>query len=95
MNETITSYSHEKQIFSHPVPEEGNVHLLLLVLVHFSQRQEVFDQKHEVDSAQSRQALPHGVQVLLVLLVEVMPLRGVRHRVLVVVMVASLRLKHM
>lgn len=73
--------------------KRSSVHLLLLVFVHFSQRQEVFDQKHEVDSAQRRQALPHGVQVFLVLVVEVMLLRGVRRGVLVVVMVASLRLK--
>lgn len=72
----------------------SNLDLLFLVLVHLSQRQEVLDQKHEVDSAQSRQALPHSVQVFLVLVgVVVMPLREVHPRILVVVMVASLRLK--
>lgn len=68
--------------------------LLLLILVHLSQRQEVFDQEHEVDSAQRRQALPHTVQVFLMLLVEATPRRGVQRRLLVVVMVASLSLKH-
>lgn len=72
---------------------ERETDLLFLVLVHFPQRQEVFDEKHDVDSTQSRQALPHRVQVLLLLIMEVMSLREIHPRVLVVVMVASLRLK--
>lgn len=70
------------------------MNLLLLVFVHLSQCQEVFDQEHEVDSAQRRQALPHTVQVFLMLLMEATPHRGVQRRLLVVVMVASLSLKH-
>jgi len=49
----------------------------------------MLDEEHDVDSTQSGQALPHRVQVFLI--VEVMPLH-VHARLLVVVMVASLRL---
>lgn len=64
--------------------------LLFLVFVHFSQCQEVFDQEHEVDAAQSGEAFPHGVQILLPPIVE-MRLRA-RLKLLVVVM-AALRLR--
>ena len=38
--------------------------LLLPVLVHLAQREEMFNQEHDVDSAESRQPLPHRVQVI-------------------------------
>lgn len=66
---------------------EDETNLLLFVLVHLAESQEVFDQEHEVNSAQRCQALPHTVQVLLWLLVLVLVL------VLVVVVVISLSLQ--
>lgn len=69
--------------------------LLFLVFVHFSQSQEVFDQEHEVDSAQSRQAFPHAVHVLLVVMVKglgVVQVMVVVVRVMVVVVI-PMRLK--
>lgn len=64
--------------------------LLFLVFVHFSQRQEVFDQEHEVDAAQSGEALPHGVHILL----PIVEMRLLRARLkLLVVMMAALRLR--
>lgn len=65
--------------------------LLFLVLVHFSERQEVFDEKHDVDAAQSRQTFPHAVQVFLVFIVEVMMSLHIHPGDVVVVMVSSLR----
>lgn len=65
-------------------------YLLFLVLVHFSQGQEVFDEKHEVDSTQSCQTLPHSVQVFLMGMMSL----HIHPRILMVVIVASLRLKH-
>lgn len=59
-------------------------HLLFLLLVHFSQSDEVFDEEHKVDPAQRRQTLPHAVQVF-VLLGVVMTMGSTGPRILLVV----------
>lgn len=69
-----------------------NANLLLLVLVHLAESQKVFNQKHEVDAAQCRQAFPYTVQVLLVLPLKAQLLH-VGQLFVVVVVVASLSLQ--
>lgn len=66
-------------------------HLLFLVLVHFSQSQEVFNEKHKVDPTQSSQTLPHSVQIFLMTMMSL----HIHPRILMVVIMASLRLKHL
>lgn len=55
----------------------------------------MFDQEHEVDSAQSRQAFPHAVHVLLAIVVRVKVSGGVQVMVVrvMVVIVIPMRLK--
>ena len=67
------------------MPRQRRSHLLA-VLVHLAQRQEVFDEEHDVDAAERRQPLPHAVQVLLLVAVETRS-RPLRPRDLMVVVV--------